>query len=72
MSDASPDQTLTPGERERRWDLSLRLAIKAASAAEARAHTTQVLSRVGRGQPVEGEPRNPPIPAPDRRWGAGP
>jgi hypothetical protein len=70
VSDASPDQTLTPAERDQRWDLSLRLAIKAASEAEARAITSQVLSRMRRELPLQGEPVITPLPARDGLWDA--
>jgi hypothetical protein len=70
VSDASPDQTLTPAERERRWDLSLRLAIEAASEAEAQAITSQVLSRLRRELPLQGKPVITPLPARDGLWDA--
>jgi hypothetical protein len=65
VSDAGPDQTLTPAEREWRWDVSLRLAIEAGSAAEAQAITSQVLSRLRRELPLQGEPVITPLPARD-------
>lgn len=70
MSDAGPDRRLAPAERERRWDLVLRLAIEAASAAEARAITSQVLSRMRRELPLQGEPVITPLPARDGLWDA--
>ena len=70
MSDTGPDEILAPGERERRWDLSLRLAIEAASEAEARAITSLVLSRMRRELPLQGEPVITPLPARDGLWDA--
>jgi hypothetical protein len=52
VCDAGPDTTVTPGEREPRWDVLLRLAIEAGSEAEARAITSQVLSRMRRELPL--------------------
>jgi hypothetical protein len=72
VSDAGPDQTLPAAEREWRWDVSLRLAIEAASAAEAQAITSQVLSRMRRELPLQGEPVITPLPARDGLWDAGP
>jgi hypothetical protein len=68
VSDASPDRTLTPAEREQRWDLSLRLAIEAASEAEAQAITSQVLSRLRRKLALQGEPVITPLPTRDGIW----
>ena len=70
MSDVSPDQTLTPGAHESRWDVSLRLAIEPASEAEARAITSLVMSRMRRELPLQGEPVITPLPAGDGLWDA--
>jgi hypothetical protein len=61
---------VTPAGRERRWDVSLRLAIEAASEAEAQAITSQVLSRMRRELPLQGEPVITPLPARDGLWDA--
>ena len=52
---------LTPAEREERWALSVRFAIEAASEAEARAITGQVLSRLDRELPARDEPTITPL-----------
>lgn len=52
---------MTPAEREERWALSVRFAIEAVGEAEARAITGQVLGRLDRELPVQGEPTIAPL-----------
>ncbi len=70
VSDAGPDKTLTAAERDQRWDLSLRLAIEAGSEAEAQVITSQVVSRMRRELPLQGEPVITPLLARDGLWDA--
>lgn len=53
--------TMTAAEREARWALSVRLAIEAASEAEARAILGHALARFDRELPLQGEPVITPL-----------
>ncbi len=60
--------TMTPVEREAHWALSVRFAIAAASEAEARAITGQVLARLDRELPLQGDPAVAPLRLRDGIW----
>jgi hypothetical protein len=60
--------TMTPAEREARWALSVRFAIEAASEAEARVILGQVLARLDRELPLQGEPVISPLRLRDGIW----
>ena len=58
----------TPAEREARWSLSVRFAIETASEAGARATLGQVLARLDRELPLQGEPTIAPLRIRDSIW----
>jgi len=59
---------ITPAEREAHWPLTVRFAIEATSEAEARAITGQVLARLDRELPLQGEPTIAPLRLRDGTW----
>lgn len=59
---------MTPAEREARWALSVRFALKAGSEAEARAILGQALARLDRELPLQGEPAITPLRLRDGIW----
>jgi hypothetical protein len=59
---------MTLAEREARWSLSVRFAIEAASEAAARVALAQVLARLDRELPVQGEPTMAPLRIRDGIW----
>ncbi|HYB87671.1 MAG TPA: hypothetical protein VEC76_12510 [Streptosporangiaceae bacterium] len=59
---------VTAAGREARWTLRMRLAVEAASAADAQAITGETLARLGRELPLRGRPAIQPLGLQDGIW----
>lgn len=68
MNQGDPAGAITPAEREARWLLTVRFAIGAAGGAEAVAIIGQVLARLDRELPLQGEPTIDPLRLRDGVW----
>jgi hypothetical protein len=61
-------EAMATAEREAHWPLTVRFAVEAASEAEARTITGQVLARLDRELPLQGEPTIAPLRLRDGIW----